>query len=922
MPKLSLVETMREITTAVVLLSLSWTSVGGPAFADSCLAQRDPKAYLSQRIDDPRLALSPEDKARLRAAVGRERAITSPAPRPVQRVHAERRAAARLGELSESLRKDAGTLDARRIEGYLEQVRAAHRDILRGFDRVQGLIQRHQLPDTIQTRHEAARTRYLAKMGGVLQALEAAAVAKEPAAVRAHLEAAERQLRGSTAERPYRPFRPEEIDAQFSKKPARAPRIADPQSSAGRASHKAHRPPGPEDLAPDEDVQITPEIEALAAELDHQPRAIYNWVRNHIEFIPTHGAVQGSRMTLEARRGNAYDTAALLISLLRASQIPARFATGTVEVPVDRARSWLHGAADSGVAQDILGQGRIPNVGLIKDGVVTHLRLEHVWVEAWIDYLPGRGATHEEGDTWIPLDASFKLHEVIPPASVFAALPLADALLPSVPPEALFTLDEALGKITAVDEEPLELALTDWVLAADEYLLEHPEEQSPDVLIGGPRILEEASTVLPASLPYRVLDQNLQQAALPDSLRHRVTLRGPGFAIPLSLPRINSQRLRLHFAPATAADAAVLAAARAEGAPSLPVYLVNVVPVVTLDEEVLFQGGQGEAVGMGTLYWLDVVLHAPEQNFTAEFDLIAGDEAVIGITGSGITREVLEKRLATHPVEGPPEYFNQVQLHYWMELDFLGEVASRGAGTHYLRHPSAGIFSSPLEVSFLFGAPLSGAYQGKAMDVNLLLGAAGEDDERVRAFVRQVGLMASFLEGGVFDQLANLPLPRFRGYSAVQVISTAAVLDIPIYYITSATAATVLPLLSVKEPVEEEIRSALARGLTVLVPEREVDLGLWSGSGYIITDEETGAGVYKISGGRNGGGLLDCLEQLDPFFDPIQVILFLSIILLLLLILGLALLGPEAVVVGAAAAVVFFVFIVVKETIGPSTALA
>ena len=44
--------------------------------------------------------------------------------------------------------------------------------------------------------------------------------------------------------------------------------------------------------------------------------AIYQWVRNNIEFIPSYGSIQGSEYTLENRRGsNAFDTASLLIAL-------------------------------------------------------------------------------------------------------------------------------------------------------------------------------------------------------------------------------------------------------------------------------------------------------------------------------------------------------------------------------------------------------------------------------------------------------------------------------------------------------------------------------------------------------------------------------------------------------------------------------
>ena len=90
------------------------------------------------------------------------------------------------------------------------------------------------------------------------------------------------------------------------------------------------------DLDPTVDIQLTDAIRAKAAELNHEPLAIYHWVRNHIEFIPSYGSIQGADYTLQHGKGNAFDTASLLIALLRASNIPARYAFGTVQIPADK----------------------------------------------------------------------------------------------------------------------------------------------------------------------------------------------------------------------------------------------------------------------------------------------------------------------------------------------------------------------------------------------------------------------------------------------------------------------------------------------------------------------------------------------------------------------------------------------------------
>ena len=190
---------------------------------------------------------------------------------------------------------------------------------------------------------------------------------------------------------------------------------------------------------------------------------------------------------------------------------------------------------------------------------------------------------------------------------------------------------------------------------------------------------------------------------------------------------------------------------------------------------------------------------------------------------------------------------------------------------HVLRMPSVGFFSSPLAVSYLFGAPNSGAYQGRSMDVKQsLLGPVGEEPAKVVEFMKLAGTVGSFLEGSVFDELRDdSTFTGLKGISAVHLLSAAMAQEIPVYQITSANSAAVLPLLQLNPAVESDIAAAVSQGKTVIAPERNVDLGSWVGVGYII-QEETGAGAYLISGGLAGGRLLDCARELAPSWDTVK----------------------------------------------------
>lgn len=85
------------------------------------------------------------------------------------------------------------------------------------------------------------------------------------------------------------------------------------------------------DLAPTPDANSAdPFIVQKAQELGHDPVRIFQFVRDEIGFESYRGSLRGARGTLWSKAGNALDQASLLIALLRASGIPARYVRGTL----------------------------------------------------------------------------------------------------------------------------------------------------------------------------------------------------------------------------------------------------------------------------------------------------------------------------------------------------------------------------------------------------------------------------------------------------------------------------------------------------------------------------------------------------------------------------------------------------------------
>lgn len=171
------------------------------------------------------------------------------------------------------------------------------------------------------------------------------------------------------------------------------------------------------DLAPTPDAPSTnAAIAALAQQLNYSPAQIYQYVYNNIAFQPYYGSLKGALATLQTMAGGPTDQASLLIALLRASNIPARYVRGNIAV-IDptpdadggRVGRWV-GAKSYNAAFQILINGNFAaGANVNSNGVTNGVQLSHVWVEACVPYSRYRGFSIDvAGERWIPLDPSFK----------------------------------------------------------------------------------------------------------------------------------------------------------------------------------------------------------------------------------------------------------------------------------------------------------------------------------------------------------------------------------------------------------------------------------------------------------------------------------------------------------------------------------
>ncbi len=364
-------------------------------------------------------------------------------------------------------------------------------------------------------------------------------------------------------------------------------------------------------LAETPEIVLTQAIQDKAAELEHDPVKIYHWVRNHVEWLPTWGAWQDAELTLSSQRGNSMDIAGLTIALLRASGIPARYAHGTIEMPAERFTNWVGDFAGIDAAWEYASVGGIPTTSVTSGGKITKMRLEHVWVEAAIDFEPSRGAKNRAADSWVAMDPSYKQYDYLQGLDVIA--------IAGINPEQLAqsftdsgTVNEAESWVTGFDPTVLEGAQSQAQQALESYIQNNLTDPTVGEVIGGRKTIVKEYPVLPSGLPYKRLVTGARYGNLPDNLRHRMRLAFETDILgdlisPITYPwaQLNNKRLTLSFKPATQADEDALQALLPEGEitdisqlpSSIPAYLISVIPELKLDGQTIKSGGPTHATG-------------------------------------------------------------------------------------------------------------------------------------------------------------------------------------------------------------------------------------------------------------------------------------------------------------------------------------
>ncbi len=595
--------------------------------------------------------------------------------------------------------------------------------------------------------------------------------------------------------------------------------------------------PSTDDLAASEFVQITPAMKAQANELGNSPQQIYAFVRNRVSLLTHRRLMQNSSGVLDSKSGNPTEQATLLIALLRAANIPARYASGVALIPLTDAQSWT-GTLNAQGAESVIAN--MTQSAIQGDTIAV----SQIWAQAWVDM--------GSGPHWVDLDPSFK------PLSIHQGVSIA-------PP--------AFDRIAYLQKQA--------TVPADEVYLESiasaVQAQYPGLGVSDASvttaIVPDNSGELPSALPYDISGAPLTGAALISSFAYQLnisvteaTSSVPLLAYSAAIPSVAQQSIVLSWAPSTPADAQLIQSYG--GLDNAPAFLVHLTPQLLLNGSPV-QTGTG-AITPGSQ--LNVNVGASEHQFQM------GGTMAICLSANQISEAFLESRMdaylaavsartvsASDPLEG-----EMLSIAGWRYFSRVMTEDQRVAAPLQLGvrldGPSEGATISGLQEIDLFGKPLVITPASTLIDVkgatDTLYDLSGRPLAVWSDAARVAAMTSSSLEHELWEELVFTP-----GISTIKGLYLAYQNNIPVLDITKTNeSSAIASLQGASASLIQEVKQDVDEGYEVLINQAPVHLNNWTG--FVWIEENPPGYGYIISSSAGGGESTESNDITGDAFYP------------------------------------------------------
>lgn len=608
----------------------------------------------------------------------------------------------------------------------------------------------------------------------------------------------------------------------------------DPDATKLLAADDVPLPVTPASLLPTLDAPSDhPLVVAKANALGRDPIRIYNFLHDTIVTELYAGSKKGAIGTLREGAGNDVDQASLLIALLRASDIPARYETGNVAFTPAQANEYAS-VSELSVASALLSSAGIPNsFFFLGQGQGIGLQVEHTWVRAQVPDLAYRGTIRPGTDvSWVHLAPAIKLYVTQD------AVDLRDAVM--------FNFDGYLSGLKA--ETPLEVYEAQLREHVRVSALKCPTLDSAQKLR---RIDPGELELLPSELPVRGVSTLAAFAELPASERHTVRFQGQtsqgATQLTYSAPMASlwGKSVTLVYAPASASDAAIIA--QHGGIENTPAFKVKLRAILKLDGATVATGA-AETPGLDQRMLVDTTSPATGQQRVEHPLIVSGIYAFVLDPGL-VPSDLLSERAARYPTlsgdDLEAEKLHVAALTYFHEY---GRARATIAGLHWHRiykEVEEGAAMVAPRVEELNGVPLSVSRDFFTFDApGLRFGDFSVDGDHQRSvrLSKLIGYHSSVLEHRMGE--------RFRGpkaFSAVKLLQQARENQVPVLTFTEGDLEEALAQISWPVEREERLRDFANLGFTVQAPVfglNDPDLGQLFG--FIAINPTTGLGGFIV----------------------------------------------------------------------------
>ena len=559
------------------------------------------------------------------------------------------------------------------------------------------------------------------------------------------------------------------------------------------------------------EVQITPEIQSLARALDNDPRQIYEYVLNNVDYVPLFGMRNGATATLLSKRGNDLDQCALLIALLKAANpaSDARYIEGQVVYSTPFLGQLLGINSDQVLSH--FGTCHIPAAYYAGDSTI---QMFHYWVETTIN-----------GTNYV-LDTAFKEYDSTNALDILSIVGYDRTQLLA---RAVSGATVTSNSIRNANEAYIRADLATFSSNLVGYIRTNYPNAERSAVLGGRRIRQQTVTSLPTSLPYAELivsGTRSEYTTLPSIYFWRMTIQHQGINITNRLYEFAGKRVSIFYT----------------GTGNAPQLRVDGTLMAT-----------GSATTTGLQYNATITLSRPNANAVSNvFSLTSGKSFVIandfGAACPALIANVSEQ-LARDRASGLAETSEAVlggslhlmTLSYFNQMTMQQEMVGRMARTLATEHYDIGLMAQ--EAGYYIDIPLA------AVSVKHYAG----DAPKASAFERSTSLLLSALEHGMLEQMQGTNRP---GVSSVKLLSLNNATNKEAYFATSANwsgpSGVRTQLVNYTTQELTQLDGFIGAGMTAVLPkDAAITLGQWTGVGYIVYDSNN-TGML-IRGNYKGG---------------------------------------------------------------------